>query len=411
MASRTRHNDIVRAIRKLKCLIPVKVVFEHVLGHQDDHSSFVDLPLMSQLNIRCDEMAKQALVYYTNNGTVTSPRIFAEGWQCWVDGVKQTTDPSDAIRASIFSDMMRNKLHAKNALPAPFFDLVDWDAVEDAQAYYPNGFSLWMSKQVTGFCGVGKMMCRWGHWNTNQCPCCDAEIETAQHILVCTDPEMTDEFRECVEVLETWFIDKDTCPEIADCIITAIARHKPTAFGLSADSLVEEAANQQDQIGWTNLLEGKISKLWRALQSTYLQELGSRNTARTWAHGLIRQLLEFTHRMWLKRNHIRHKRAAEDGSPMDEESLDLQVQEQHEWGTFGLAAADHGLLTELSLTEVQKLGLIQKQAWLLNINAARKAEDMRARRALGNMQNFMNEWLAPAVTNENPPPDMGEAIT
>ena len=91
---------------------------------------------------------------------------------------------------------------------------------------------------------------------------------------------------------------------------------------------------------------------------------------------------------------------------MDEESLDLQVQEQYEWGTFGLAAADHGLLTELSLTEVQKLGLIQKQAWLLNINAARKAEDMRARRALGNMQNFMNEWLAPAVTNENLPPDM-----
>ena len=184
--------------------------------------------------------------------------------------------------------MMRKKLHTKGILSQEYFDLVDWDAIKDAQMYYPNGFSLWIAKHVTGFCGVGKMLFRWGHWTNNHCPCCDMECETSRHILVCRDEEMATEFHNSVEVLELWMMKVDTCPEIADCIVTTIAQHQPSCFSRTADPLITDAATEQDNIGWTNFMEGKISKLWRVHQRKYYSATGSRKTSRAWAYGLVR---------------------------------------------------------------------------------------------------------------------------
>ena len=177
-----------------------------------------------------------------------------------MDGVKQTSDPSAAIQNLVCKEMMQNKLHTKRVLDRECFDLVDWDAIKDAQTCYPNDFSLWISKHVAGFCGVGKMMFRWDMWDNNRCPSCDMEKETAQHMLVCNNVDMQTEFSEAMEVLEKWIFDKKTCPDIADCIVSTLAQHTPTAFKLAAEQTVVDAAREQDCIGWTNLFEGKISK-------------------------------------------------------------------------------------------------------------------------------------------------------
>ena len=143
------------------------------------------------------------------------------------------------------------------------------------------------------------------------------ENETAQHLLVCNDADMRTEFDEAMEVLEKWMINKETCPDIADCIVSTLAQHTPTALKLTANRTVVEAVREQDLIGWTNVFEGEISKRWRAWQDSFYKATGSRKTSRSWAHGLVRQLLEFTHRMWMKWNSICHSQADNEGAMVD----------------------------------------------------------------------------------------------
>jgi len=227
------------------------------------------------------------------------------------------------------------------------------------------------------------------------------EKETAQHALVCNNVDMRTEFSEAIGVLEKWLFDKETCPDIADCIISTLAQHTPTAFGLAADPTAAEAAREQDCIGWTNMFEGKISKLWRARQDSFYRATESRKTSRSWAHGLVRQLLEFTHRMWMKRNSIRHSRAEGEGTIVDERTNDQLIMEQFEWGTEGLARQDHHLIEDDELEDVLKLSALSKIVWLKDINAARTAEDARQRTELGRMRTNMTGWLNPQGGNDN----------
>lgn len=46
----TKHNNHVRVIRKLKCVIKIGISFEYVKRNQDDNVAAEDLPIMAQIN-------------------------------------------------------------------------------------------------------------------------------------------------------------------------------------------------------------------------------------------------------------------------------------------------------------------------------------------------------------------------
>lgn len=91
--------------KQLMTDLPIQVKFCHVDGHQDDIKHFEDLELESQLNVKMDEMAKHHVTHIISqkeagNSQVCSSDVAGEGWQCWVDGEKQTSDPAHAVRKS-----------------------------------------------------------------------------------------------------------------------------------------------------------------------------------------------------------------------------------------------------------------------------------------------------------------------
>jgi hypothetical protein len=56
---------------------------------------------------------------------------------------------------------------------------------------------------------------------------------------------------------------------------------------------------EQDEIGWQNFVEGKITQSWGMLQLLHYQEQQPKRTMDMWTAGLVTQLLELTHGMWL----------------------------------------------------------------------------------------------------------------
>ena len=61
-------------------------------------------------------------------------------------------------------------------------------------------------------------------------------------------------------------------------------------------------AEDHDDLGWTNFIEGRISKQFMEIQLQYYVRKRSRKSARKWTSGLIERLIGLIHNQWSYRN-------------------------------------------------------------------------------------------------------------
>jgi hypothetical protein len=116
-------------------------------------TSFNSLSRLSQLNVEMDQQAKFKLrsLLAARAPPLVKAGLQHEGWLCVVDGVKNTADPSPAIRFSISSRELQQHLQECDMLPAASFWMTDWAALDQAMVDFPALYRMWMSKHVSGF--------------------------------------------------------------------------------------------------------------------------------------------------------------------------------------------------------------------------------------------------------------------
>jgi hypothetical protein len=182
-----------------------------------------------------------------------------------------------------------------------------------------------------------------------------------------------------------WLTDTDTHGDIKDCLIGALTAREPsTLFSDYNSEWCMEATLEQDEIGWLNFVEGKISSKWRALQEEHYSEIGSRRSADRWAAGLVTQLLELVHDMWLHRNAVDHEHDSQGLKIKASQDLATAIQEQFAMGYDGLARRDRHYISH-GKDDVKALSASDKQAWLRGVQLARSSrqsvsEDLQRQR-------------------------------
>ena len=68
-------------------------------------------------------------------------------------------------------------------------------------------------------------------------------------------------------------------------------------------NLIRKAASKQDTIGWTNMLEGKMAKIWEHAQDKYYQSIPKRQRkGYIWAKHIIVFMYDITQGMWTHQN-------------------------------------------------------------------------------------------------------------
>jgi hypothetical protein len=392
-----KHVDLVRAIRRLKEALPIKVHFRHIAGHQDRKFSMQQLSRREQLNVIMDDSAKRYLIRLIEQQPPLGPSsIEGEGWSCWIKGKKLTSDPALPVRQHVFSNDLKTYLHNKKKLDKECFDFVDWDANSDAFAGFPQLFKLWATKHVSGCCGVNSMMFRWGRVESPLCPCCGTVNETTEHLLFCEAPKMVERWEASVEGFAAWLTSTDTHPLIEACFLDAVRARslsEPRPWTLIDDRSIQQAIQVQNNIGWINFMEGKVACEWKALQEQHYRSRGSRRTGRRWAAGLVTNLLELCHSQWTTRNTHVHPVAA-NGLPLEEaQALVADIQEEFALGTEGLAAEDRHYL-ETTVDEVLRSPVGTQLAWRQGIQNARLAYERRSTASMDQMRATMAAWLA-----------------
>jgi hypothetical protein len=265
-----------------------------------------------------------------------------------------------------------NHLIKTGRMSAEQFNLIYWDPIGTTMAASPQLYQLWASKQVTRFCGTGRMMMAMKLWDNDRCPCCKTVEETTYHILTCPDTDMADCFTSGTNDLKEWLQDHDTHPVLQDFLLQYIRQQDRSTFSQLPELPTEltTLAKDQDTIGWQNCLEGKLPYSLYLFQELYLDTLETKRTITGWAAGLVDHILHITHMTWKHRCDVVHARELDGLKTTESNTLQDEIRTQFLLGHHNLQQEDHHLL-QTGLEAILSLYGPEKKAWLDTIRVAR----------------------------------------
>jgi len=292
----------------------------------------------------------------------------------------------------LFGDTTRDHWIDKNQIGVDQIHSIDWDNCELAIRRLPFSRQLWLTKHVSGHCAVGRMMKFRKKWPHSMCPRCLQDNETTEHVLLCEDPRATEHFERLSKKLDLELVTMETAPEIRRTIIRKInnwRRRRRATAQITNKYGEREAAEHQDDIGWTNFMLGRMAPEWASAQQLYFDWLGRRRTGKRWLVALTVKLLNLVWDMWDHRNNVLHA-SLHPWNLIEVRQADIQIEEEYARGYENLLRKDYKWLRQ-SLQTVKKLPIENKLQWIESVRLARIRFD---RDTVAQFQSFRPERTA-----------------
>lgn len=152
------------------------------------------------------------------------------------------------------------------------FNEVGWDWLHQVLEAKPVMLRLCLCKKHTNFCPTGLQMRRCRQSEDYSCPSCWSRKEHAWYLCTCPSKGRTSLFLENIADLEHWLtLNNNTYLELAYWLTKYNQGRGKVTFAnlvtLSHD--LQQVAVGQDKFGWRNMMEGRISKQFSAIQSIH----------------------------------------------------------------------------------------------------------------------------------------------
>ena len=373
-----KHFDIILALQQAIESSPVRWQFIHLKGHQDKYVSFSQLDRWAQLNVMADTMAKQEITRILNNGERQGDSLPIPYNSCRIYWNNQGETPiplsshlSDSLTELIQTGKIKIYWEKKKQLGPEASRNTDWIALQKSAKHYPRW--KWLSKYVTGICGVGVMLQIWKHQTHSSCPRCGMAKETAEHILTCKSPPATAIWNATIAQLEKWMNDNDSEPHMTEIICSSLRAWRegvrlpyPTT---EIPLIVMEAMVEQDNIGWYNFSNGFISRKWRMIQKAHLKDIGSMKSAILWISRFQKRIWEIPWILWQHRNDFLHN----DGKTVHFQeiaAINRSIRSEYRLTGNGLPDSYQHLFQD-DVDELIEKTISTKQAWLMSVWVAR----------------------------------------
>jgi hypothetical protein len=284
-------------------------MYTWVRSHMDDFLDWKDLSRPQQLNVMCDTLAKQAaedaIARSRHEGESLPGQLLPhEKVAVFVSSVKQTSDPASQIRYACGKHAAKEFLTTEMGWSPQQFDEVDWEHLHACLQTKPDGFRTWLSKQHSNFCATRTQTQRWFGSEDNMCPSCLAIEERAEHLCQCQDPARHRLLETNTDELVCWMSNNDnTHPDIIRWVESYILGHGRSQVWLeNCPCSIQELVASQNQIGWRNFMEGRISTQFYHIQFCHLIRARTNMTASSWVRTFISKLIHITHSQWIFQN-------------------------------------------------------------------------------------------------------------
>lgn len=217
------------------------------------------------------------------------------------------------------------------------------------------------------------------------CPCCNDQEESLDHMLKCPDERMETARNMAIATWSSKLIESSQLktPEP----ITAALRlglqqwfsdtpHTPPG----APPHVQTAFRSQTEIGWKNLLKGRVSDSWASAR-TALWPPGTTGfgTNERWLRLLVKTTWEIFSTIWITRNGILYGATQEEQEEMQRQTLMQRIELIFSTERFHLHPRYFLLLDSSSPAQLANTSLAYQDKWIATIDCALQASARSSR--------------------------------
>jgi hypothetical protein len=312
LATGRPHHDLLSGIRTLIDQSPISWKFQHVRGHQDDHTEYHMLDRWARLNVDMDHLAKLYWDTLVSSHGLVSPPVFhllpAPGqWTIWHGAYRLpcwTTQRAQHIYyRKPASEFWSKRLHCEHPL-----ETLDWSSASLAFRRTVVHQRLWIPKWWCSTLPIGKNLVRWGQPAVMlACPRCGEDESHRFHVIRCLHPDATALCDSHLEQLGHFLDTSHTAPDIKLGILsllTSVIRDSAWTPPPTTAVATATAFTTQLQIGLRPILDGFFSPEWARAQQLHYDSLGRRSTGTQWLSQITRRIWQIAWEMWIHRRKI-----------------------------------------------------------------------------------------------------------
>ncbi len=282
--------------------------FVHIKGHADKEKKYDELTLRQQLNVDADHLAGGYIERHWDEDYSIAPIYPTSGCQIDLPHGTTTYKLKRELRWARTEPLYRAYLCKKYKWNDTTFSDVDWECLRRALNRKRNDRTL-LTKYLNDITPVGHMVHRYDPKYSPQCPSCSQPDETQEHLVHCPAAPRKQWRATFLDTLRKTLTTLDTPDDMMELLLGIlkcyINQDDPSTVHIPAT--VSHIAEQQQAIGWHQLLQGRFTEAWRL---HYHQYLGSKATntknGHTWVTSVITTIFTQWLDLWKLRNQDRH---------------------------------------------------------------------------------------------------------
>jgi hypothetical protein len=315
--------DLLAHVRWLWSQLPnVTHKIRWVKSHQDRDKPFSDLPRNAQLNVIADGLAtafaKKELAQRHN--PMENPLPFhACAISLIVNGQRITSYPKEAIRFHI--NGTRHRQYLQQLRPQwtdQIWNTIDFATIGLAFKSLSVPKRIQTSKLLHGWLPTGHKRHQMDSLALSNCPCCNLEDETQEHIITCRDHRMRAARFKALTTLRSKIVttkgSSTTWTILHNCLVHWSETKEPPSIDRMVLHIkdprfvpqIRRAMQEQEQIGWNLVFRGYVSTAWVVAQHQEHPSATIQGLRQQWLKPVIRELWVAVISQWEKRNEILH---------------------------------------------------------------------------------------------------------
>jgi len=294
-----------------------KVQFEWISSHQDDDTNYDNLSPKAKLNVDADNIATQFQEANNNEERSMAPMLPKAGVQLHIreregfEGGTVTYKLKQSIRfADTAPDLRQYILNRNNWTSEVFDSMIDWEAYSQALARN-NDKTVHLIKLAHDILPTNHIAHHYIPDRQEKCPSCPCEREDRDHVYQCNHHDRAVWRRKSLQEIRKVCQNLQTAPELTDILLEGLAacyNNSPfpnNKYSQRFDKLFDE----QNIIGWRQLINGRITKEWAHLQHQHLAKnnlIDKFRTGQTWSIQIICTIWTQWYQVWKIRNDVIH---------------------------------------------------------------------------------------------------------
>lgn len=204
---------------------------------------------------------------------------------------------------------MRKYLADKYAWSNPTIDTIDWQVHGNALKRMQGRSQTTILKFIHGWLPVNGHQGTGKHGSAQLCPQCRALPETQTHFLECSDPTVVDAWKIAQTELEKKLTTTTADPILLKLLILAFTEWRtqdhPKIPPFITGAYIK-LFQQQSKIGWTHVLQGRISTEWVRIHDQRAQHTKVKRNGVQWFSAAIGSIFEKLYCVWKCRCAAQH---------------------------------------------------------------------------------------------------------